>query len=113
MRNVPSIHLIPSQTRVNPWHFKYSSTYPQGSPSVLGPHETVQLVTQRAREALNNQRETSRRALFHQHGGFLAATHQYEAVTRQNLVSALARNSEAHNYDVQMQVRHLEQEADA
>ena len=32
---------------------------------------------------------------------------------RQNLVSALAKHHEAHNYYVQMQVRQLEQEADA
>ena len=34
------------------------------------------------------------------------AIHQHEAVARQNLVSALARNTEAHNYNVEMQVRH-------
>ena len=33
--------------------------------------------TKRAREALNVQRETARRALLHQQGGFLAATNQY------------------------------------
>ena len=33
--------------------------------------------------------------------------------SRQNLVSALAKHYEAHNYDVQMQVRQLEQVADA
>ena len=32
---------------------------------------------------------------------------------RQYLVKTLARNSEAHNYNVQMQVRQLEHEADA
>ena len=46
-------------------------------------------------------------------GEFLAATHQYEAVAMQNLVSASATNSEAHNYNVQMRVRQLDQEADA
>ena len=42
------------------------------------PQETVQLVTQRAREALNDQRETARRALLHQQGLLLAATHHYK-----------------------------------
>ena len=41
----------------------------------------------------------------------LAATHQYEAVARQNLVNTLVRHNEVHNYNVQMQVRQLEQEA--
>ena len=91
MRNVPSLHPIPSQTGVNSWQLQYPSTYPQGSPAVLGPQETVQLVTQRTREALNHQRETARRALLHQQEEFLAATHQEEAAARQNLVSALAR----------------------
>ena len=45
-------------------------------------------------------------------GKFLAATHQHEAVARKIRVSALARNDEANNYDVQMQVRQLDQEAD-
>ena len=48
---------------------------PHGSPTVLGPQETVQLVTQRARAALNDQRETAQRALPHQQGEILAATH--------------------------------------
>ena len=39
--------------------------------------------------------------------------HQYEAAARQSLVNTLARNSEAHNYNVQIQVRQVEQEADA
>ena len=66
VRNVPSLHPIPSQTRVNPWQLQYPSAYPQCVRAVLGPQETVQLVTQRAREALNDQRETARRALLHQ-----------------------------------------------
>ena len=37
----------------------------------------------------------------------------HEAAAKQNLVSALARNNEAHKYNVQMQVRQLENEADA
>ena len=59
MRNVPSLHPIPSQTGLNPWQIQCPSAYPQRSPAVLGHHETVQLVTQRAREALNDQRETA------------------------------------------------------
>ena len=60
-----------------------------------------------------HQRETARLALLHQQGEFLAATHQYEAAARQNLVNSSARNNEAHKYNVQMQARHLEQETDA
>ena len=48
----------------------------------------------RARETLNVQRETDRRALLHH-------TQQYETVARQDLVSALARNNEAHTNNVQ------------
>ena len=75
---------------------------------MLGPEETVQQVTRRALEALTVQLETARRALLHQQGEFLAAVHQYEAAARQNLGSAFARNSEAHNYNVQIQVRQTE-----
>ena len=41
---------------------------------------------------------------------FLGAVHQYEAAARQNLVRALARNSEVYNKNAQ--IRQLEQEAD-
>ena len=44
------------------------------------------MVAPRAREALNVRRETARRVFLHQQGEFLVATHQYEAVARQNLV---------------------------
>ena len=54
--------------------------------------------SRKAIEALNVQREAARRTLLHQQGDFLAATHQYEAAARQNLVSALARHNEAHNF---------------
>ena len=60
MRNVASLHPIPSQTGVNPWQIQYPSAFPHGSPAVLGPQETVQLVTQRAREALTVQGEALR-----------------------------------------------------
>ena len=53
------------------------------------------MARQRAREALDDQRDTARRALLHQQKEFLA-THQYEAAVRQSFVSALASNSEAH-----------------
>ena len=70
--------------------------------------DAVEMATQRAREVLNDQRETVRRALLHQHGEFLAATRQYEAVGgAKNLVNNLTRNSETHNYNVQLQVRQL------
>ena len=59
------------------------------------------MVTQRAREALNDQRETARRALFHPEGEVLAAAHQYEAAAKQYFVNELTRNSEAHNDNVQ------------
>ena len=100
-----------NQTGLNPWQVQYPVTYPQGVPAVLVPQEAVPLVTQRAREALNDQRETARRA--HQQGEPIDATHQYEAAARQTLVNSLARNNEAHNCNVQVQVRHLEHEADA
>ena len=80
MRNVPRLHPRPSQTGVNPWQLQYPSTYSQGSPAAHGPQETVQLVAQRARETLNVQRETARRALLHQQRGFLTGTRQYETV---------------------------------
>ena len=66
MRNVRSLHPISSQTRWILWQTQYPSTHPQVLPTVLGPQETVKLVTQRAREAVNVQRETVRRALLHQ-----------------------------------------------
>ena len=106
MRMVPSLHPMPSQTGANPWQFQRSSSYPQGSP-VLVPQEIVQLARQRAREAVNVQRETS------QQGELLAATHPYAAIARHRILSALARNDSEHEYDVQLQVRHLEHEADS
>ena len=109
MRNVQSLQPIPNQTGVNPWQLQTLHS----APAVLGPQEAVQLATQRAREALNDQCDMAQRALLRQQEQFLTATHQYEAAARQNLVSALARSDEAHNYNVQMQVRQLEQEADA
>ena len=60
------LHPIPGQTGVNSWQLQYPSAYPPGSPAVLGPHETVQSVAQRGREALNDQRATARRVLLHQ-----------------------------------------------
>ena len=38
----------------SPWQILYPVTYPQSVPAVLGP-QVVQLVTQRAGEALNNK----------------------------------------------------------
>ena len=63
MPNVRSLQPIPNQTGLNPWHIQYPVTCPQSDVAVLGPQEAVQLVTQRAREALHDQRETVRRAL--------------------------------------------------
>ena len=68
------------------------------------------MVAPRAREALNDQRETARRALLPLQGGVLAATQQQEAAPRQHFVNTLARHNEAHNYNVQMQIE-LEHEA--
>ena len=65
------------------------------------------------KSCLHDSLETARRALLHQQGQFLAATHIYEAAARPNLVITLASNSEVHNCNVQIQVRQLEQEADA
>ena len=64
MRNNP----IPSDTGVNPWQIQHLCAYHQGSFAALLPQETVHVVPQRAREALNNQRETARRPLLHQQG---------------------------------------------
>ena len=58
---------IPSLTRVNPWQLQYPVTYFKSVLAVLAPQEAVQLITQRAREALNDQRETAPRALLYQH----------------------------------------------
>ena len=44
---------------------------------------------------------------------FLLPLTNNEAAAKQNIVSTLARNSEAHEFHVQMQVRQLEHEADA
>ena len=79
MRNVPS---LPSGTE---------SDRGKSLAITVSQHiqETVPLVTRRAREALRDQRETARRALLQQQGEFFAATHEYEAVARQNRVSAL------------------------
>ena len=79
-------------------------------PAVLGPQEVIQLVTQRAREALHDQCETARRALLRQQGRLIAATYQCVAAARENLVNILARNEEAHRYNEQMQVPELEHE---
>ena len=91
MRNVLSLHPIPSQTGGNPWQSQDPRTHRQSSPAALGPQETVQLVKQRAQKDLNVQRETARRAFLHQQGEFIAATRQHEVAARQKLVSALAR----------------------
>ena len=96
-----TISQVEGDISLHPIPITVPSIYPQGSPAVLGLQETVQWVTQRARATLNDQRETARRAMLHQQDEFLAATHQYEAVARQNLASA--------NFYVQMQVRQLEE----
>ena len=68
MQNVRSLRPWPNQSGKSlgndsiPLHTRKSVL------AVLGPQETVQLVAQRAREALNDQRETARRALPHQQG---------------------------------------------
>ena len=74
----------------------------------LWPQETVQLVTQRARNALHGQCETARLAPLTQSGLI-----NMKWLRGKNLVNTLGRNNEAHNYNVQMQVRELEHEADA
>ena len=74
---------VPQSNTLNPWQLQYPRTYPEGSAAVLGPQETVQLVTYRAREGLNDHRETARCALLHQQGEVLAATRQCEAVARE------------------------------
>ena len=67
----------------------------QSARAVPGPQKAVQLVTQRAQEALNDERETALRALVHQQGEILAVTHQCEVAARQHLVHVLTRNHEA------------------
>ena len=107
VRNVHSLRPIPNQTGLHPWQ---SQNF-QCVLAALGSQKADQLCT--PREASHHQRETARRAPRPQQGEFLAATHQYEAAARHNLVNTLARVHEVHNYKVQMQVRQLEQEADA
>ena len=109
VRNVHGLQPRPNQTGLNPWHLQN----PQSVPAVLGPREAVGLVTQRAREALHDQCATVRRALLPQQEEFLGSTHQYQTAARQNLVNTLARHNKEQNYIVQMQIHHLEQEADA
>ena len=110
---VQSLQLGPNQTGVNPWHSQYPVTCPESVPAVLGPQKAVQMMTQRARDALNDQREAARRVLLHRQGEFRAASHQYEAAARQNLVNTLARSGEAHIDHVQMHNEQFEHEADA
>ena len=99
--------------RAKPGQLQYPVANPQSVPADLEPQEAVPLVTRRAREALKDQRETARRALLHQQGELLAATHHYEVAARQNLDSTLAINNETHHSKVLLQVRQLEHEADA
>ena len=89
---------------MNPRQSQNPATYLQIVPAVLRPQEVIKPATQRAREALHDQRETARRALLQQQRLFLAG---------QNLLNTLASNSEAHNCDVQVQIRKLEHEAGA
>ena len=49
--------------------------------------------------------------LLRQQGKCLVATHQCEAVARQNHCQCFGKKNEVHNYNVQIQVRPLEQEA--
>ena len=74
IQNGDRLHPIPNQTRANPGQLEFAVTYPPSVPAVLGPPDTVQVATQRAREALNDQRETARRALLHQRGDLLAGS---------------------------------------
>ena len=46
---------MPNQTGANPWQLQCPMTYTQCVLAVIGPQDTVQLITQRAREALNDQ----------------------------------------------------------
>ena len=39
MRNAPSLYPIPSQIGVNPWQLHFPSTFPQGTPAVLGQRD--------------------------------------------------------------------------
>ena len=82
---------------MNHWQLPCLVTYLPIVFAVLGP-QAVQLVTQRAGEALNIKEK------------FLLPLIQCEAAARQNLVNTLARRNEARNYNVQMQLEH---EADA
>ena len=68
VRSDHSLQPIPNKTGVNPWQLQYPVAYPHSVRAAIGLQEAVQLVTQRAREALNDQREPARRALLHQHG---------------------------------------------
>ena len=79
VQHVSCLQPIPSQTGGHPWQLQYPRIYRQGSFAVVGSQETVRMVTQRAREALYDQRETARRVLLCQQGELLAATHQNEA----------------------------------
>ena len=93
MPNAHSLQPIPHQTSVNPWQILYPVTYPQSVPAVLGL-QAVQLVTQRAGEALNNKEK------------FLLPLIQCGAAARQNLVNTLAKRNEARNDNVQTQLEH-------
>ena len=115
MRSVPSLRPIWSRTGVSkPLAITASQDVPSGFTSILGPQETVQLVyTTSTRGSECSARNGSTCLLLHQREEFDTATHQHEAAARQNIASALARNNEAHHYDVQMHVRQFEREADA
>ena len=83
---------------VHPWQIQYTRTYPHGSPAGPGTSGNCSAGYTTSTDALNVQRATARRALLHQQGEFVAATHQCEVAATQNLVSALARNGEAHHF---------------
>ena len=110
MQNVHSIQPIPNRAGVDPGQLQFHFLYAPSVLAVLGPQEAIQLVTQRAREVQNDQPETARRALLHQAGEFLAATHQYEAAAKRNFVNTLTKKKRS----TQLQrFRQLEHEADA
>ena len=50
------------------------------------------------------------RALRHQLGDFLAATHQREAAAKQNLVNTLTRNNEEHPFAKQIKLLNISEE---
>ena len=100
MQKVLSLHPYKNQMGVNPWQLQYIAVQPSWSTSSAW-------TSKKLFNLLHNEHEQHRMVSAER------PDMPCEAAARQNLVSALSRNSEAPYHSVWMQVRQLENEADA